>query len=140
MNELELAIREKVHSDVSTLAKEMDKSTMSLLNKKVIYIAGAYRADTEWGIFCNIRKAEKKALELWRQGWVVLCPHKNTEHFQGACDNRVWLDGCLEFVRRSDAIYMLNNWTTSEGSKEELKLAKELGLEIYFEEFLIGYA
>lgn len=100
---------------------------------KVIYLAGPYRANSEWGIYNNIRRAEAKALELWREGWVVLCPHKNTQNFQGSCPDRVWLDGCLELLKRCDAIYLLSNWQTSEGSKEEYKLAVELGLEIIIE-------
>jgi len=101
---------------------------------RVVYIAGAYRANTEWGIVQNIRKAEEKALELWGKGFVVLCPHKNTERFQGSLPDRVFLDGCLELLKRCDALYLLSNWKTSEGSKEEFKLAVKLGKEIILED------
>ncbi len=100
---------------------------------KVIYVAGKYRGKSEWEVFQNIRHAEKVSLDLWRKGWVVLTPHKNSEHFSGALPDKVWLDGCLELLRRCDAIMMLQNWTDSEGAKEEFRLAHELGKEIYYE-------
>lgn len=78
---------------------------------KVIYVAGKYKANIEWGLVENIRHAERIALELWRQGWAVICPHKNTAHFGGSLrgynTEREWLDGDLEILRRCDAIYML---------------------------------
>jgi hypothetical protein len=105
---------------------------------KVIYIAGKYRAKTEWELIENIRHAELAARRLWAEGWSVICPHKNTAHFGGLftdeqIDYETWINGDLELIRRSDAIYMLNNWGTSNGAKRELELAKELGKEIYYE-------
>lgn len=101
--------------------------------KKIIYVAGPYRAESEWALIQNIRRAEAKALELWRQNWVVICPHKNTERFSGALPDRVWLEGCLEILRRCDAIYLLKRWQESEGAKAELAEAQRLGLEVIFE-------
>ena len=57
------------------------------------YVAGPYRSDSGHGIYQNIRRAEKVALKLWRLGFSVICPHKNTEHFDGACPDDVWLAG-----------------------------------------------
>ncbi len=100
---------------------------------KVIFISGSYRNGSEWGIQENIRKAEDAAIRLWKLGWVVLCPHKNSANFGGVCDDSVWLDGYLELVRRSDAIYLLKGWHKSVGSRAERKLADELGIAIYEE-------
>jgi len=101
---------------------------------KVIYIAGKYRANSEWGLEENLRHAEDAAIRLWREGWAVICPHKNTAHFGGACPDDYWLKGDLEIVSRCDAIYMLNNWTHSKGAIKEYELAERLGKEIIFEE------
>jgi len=100
---------------------------------QLIYVAGRFRSDTHYQIHLNIIHAEARALDLWKQGWAVICPHLNTQNFQGECADDVWLNGCLEIVKRCDAIYMLKGWELSEGSKEELKLAQELGLEVYYE-------
>ena len=105
---------------------------------KVIYVAGKYNAPTEWELVLNIRHAETEARKLWKQGWAVICPHKNTAHFGGLLDDPIadrnmWLDGDLEMIRRCDAIYMIQGWEKSGGAVEELKLAKELDLEILYE-------
>lgn len=97
---------------------------------KVVYIAGSYRADTEWGLIENIRRAEEAAIMFWQMGWAVICPHKNTAHFGGLCDDEVWLEGDMEILRRCDAIYMCEGWHKSVGATAEYELAKELGLQI----------
>ena len=97
---------------------------------KVIYIAGAFRAKTQWGIMQNVRKAEDASLKLWKLGYAVICPHTMTQHFQNECPDEVWLDGCLELLRRCDAIYLVEGWQSSKGSLEEYKLAQFLGLVI----------
>lgn len=100
---------------------------------KLIFISGPYRSSSEWELIENIRHAEAAAIKLWQQGWVVICPHKNTSHFGGLADDNVWLEGDMEILTRCDAIYMLNTWEASEGAKAELAIAKEMELEIYYE-------
>ena len=100
---------------------------------KIIFVSGPYRAKTEWELVGNIRRAEAAAIKLWREGWAVICPHKNSALFGGACNDSIWLEGDLEMLRRCDAIYMLRCWSTSEGAIKELALAENLGLEIYWQ-------
>ncbi len=100
---------------------------------KVIYVAGCYRASCENDLFENIIKARTKARQLWHEGWSVICPHTNSMFMGDKEDGQLFLDGCLELVRRSDAIYMLKGWEHSKGSKAELELAKSLGKQIYYE-------
>lgn len=100
---------------------------------KIIYVAGKYRAGSEWELVENIRHAEKEAIKLWQQGWAVICPHKNTAHFGGLAPDIRWLEGDLEFIKRCDAIYMLKGWRDSVGAVEEHRVAREAGLEIYYE-------
>ena len=100
---------------------------------KIIYIAGAYRNSTEWGLVENIRHAEREAIKLWQENWVVICPHKNTAHFGGLCPDNTWLEGDLEILRRCDAVYMLRGFRSSLGAMAEHKLAIELGKEIIYE-------
>ena len=95
---------------------------------KVIYIAGAFRAKTQWGIMLNVRKAEDASLRFWKLGYAVICPHTMTQHFQNECPDEVWLKGCIELLKRCDAIYLVDGWQNSEGSLDELKVARELGL------------
>ena len=102
--------------------------------KGVVYIAGPFRAKTQWGIMQNVRNAEDASLRLWKQGYAVICPHTMTQHFQNECPDDIWLKGCIELLKRCDAIYLVHGWRDSEGSIEELKIAKELGLTIMYDE------
>uniref|UniRef100_A0A6M3LAX0 DUF4406 domain-containing protein n=1 Tax=viral metagenome TaxID=1070528 RepID=A0A6M3LAX0_9ZZZZ len=105
---------------------------------KVIYVAGKYTSSSEWGLYQNIHHAREVAHRLWDEGWAVICPHSNTSFFGGEyanhhIDREIWIKGDLEILSRCDAIYMLNNWQKSRGAIDELKLAEELGLEVYYE-------
>ena len=98
---------------------------------KLVYVVGPYRGSGQWQIFQNIRRAEALALQVWQMGAACICPHKNTESFNGAAPDRVWLDGDLEMVRRCDAILCVPGWESSSGSLGEVALAKQLGLPIF---------
>jgi hypothetical protein len=89
---------------------------------KVIYIAGPYRAPTEWLVMQNICRAEDAALFVWQNGGVALCPHKNSAHFGGALNEStddVWLRGGLELMHRCDAVWLIHGWQDSSGSCAE---------------------
>lgn len=100
---------------------------------RVIFISGAYRADTKADICRNIKKAREVAIKLWQDGWAVICPHSNTALFDGEADDSVWLKGDLEILSRCDAIYMMANWDKSKGARDELIFAQNEGIEVYFE-------
>ncbi len=100
--------------------------------QQVAYVVGPFRAESHWEIEQNIRRAEAYALELWLQGYAVICPHTNTRFYQGAAPDEVWLTGDLEILSRCDIIAMLLGWEKSSGSVDELKKARECGLlEMY---------
>ena len=96
---------------------------------EVVFISGKYRGDIE----INIAYAKRAAKKLWQQGYIVICPHLNTAHFDGICADNIWLQGYLEILTRCDSIFMLKNWQESEGAKAELALAQKLGKRIYWE-------
>lgn len=99
----------------------------------VAYIAGPYRSANGKTVLENIRAAEQLAIKWWRAGFAVICPHLNTAFFDGLCDDAVWLEGDLEFVRRSDVVVMASGWRASRGAVIEHDLAKELGKKIVYE-------
>jgi len=99
---------------------------------KVVYIAGPFRADNAWEIEQNVRRAEELSLEVWRLGFVALCPHTNTRFFQGAADDDVWLRGYLELVVRSDAVLVVQGWENSSGAQAEAKLAAVHNIPIFY--------
>ena len=100
---------------------------------KLLFVAGPYRSSSEWETLQNIRQAESLALQLWKMGFSVICPHKNTEWFGGAAPDEVWLEGALEMVRRCDAVVCTPGWEQSEGARGETAVAKSLGIPVFFD-------
>jgi hypothetical protein len=98
---------------------------------KVVYVAGPYRAKTEYGVLLNIQKAERLALRVWLAGAACICPHKNTAFFGGAAHDDVWLQGDLEMIRRCDAIVCTEGWETSVGATGEVALARSLNIPVF---------
>jgi len=98
---------------------------------KVIYIAGPYRAPSEWQVVQNIRRAEALALAVWQMGAACICPHKNTALLGGAADDSVWLEGDLELLRRCDAVLCMPDWQASAGARGEVDLARRMNMPVF---------
>ena len=101
----------------------------------VIYLSGKYNSDTFDGITENIMFARKVAVNLWEQGYAVLCPHMNTAHFEVDTTKVTyddWLKGDLEMLLRCDAIIMLPEWEKSSGAKMEKKLAEKYEIPVFY--------
>ena len=97
----------------------------------VVYCAGPFRSPHAWGITANIFTAAQWSLEVWRAGFVALCPHLNTAPFQGSLPDEVWLDGDLELVKRSDAVLLLPRWEESAGARSEKAFAEDQGIPCF---------
>ncbi len=98
---------------------------------RVIYLAAPFRALTPWRIAENVRRAERLALSVWKLGAACLCPHGNTQHFQGECPDQVWLDGDLELMGRCDAVLMGEGWEDSIGAMWEREVALKGGMPVF---------
>lgn len=97
----------------------------------LIYIIGPFRASNSWDMECNIRKAEEMSLQLWREGFAVVCPHTNTRFFQGAAPVENFLDGDKEILKRCDAALCIDGWKGSVGSICEVNYAKQKGIKCF---------
>jgi len=103
---------------------------------KIIYISGPISNclpegyDELHGRQLNVLNASQVARRCIAAGWAVICPHKNTSMFYDIPWKET-IDMDLELVRRSDAILMIGKWQLSPGALKEMKLAQELGKEIY---------
>jgi len=100
---------------------------------EVVFISGKYRGNGYDEISKNIDKARQASIDLWKQGYAVICPHMNTAHFDGVCSDDVWLNGDIEILKRCDIVYFLDNWKESIGSKEEYNVAKRFGIRMMFQ-------
>lgn len=100
---------------------------------KVVYVSGKYRDSRgPWYVGKNIQRAENVAMELWKLGFAVICPHKNTAFFEGPLDDPVIMKGDCELVRRSDALVVIPGWEDSLGTKEEWQTAQEANKPIFY--------
>lgn len=97
----------------------------------VIYVAGVYRAETEWQVIENIRDAEHIAQEVWKRKMVAICPHLNTSHWGGILPDDVWLKGYLTLLQRCDALITVYNWKTSTGAQAEVAFAKAHSIPVF---------
>ena len=110
---------------------------------RIAYVSGPYRADDIEGVQDNIYHARKVAVELWKMGFAVICPHTNTANFPngaGELDKNKqdikYIEGDLAFISRlhsgKDVIVMLPGWVNSDGSGQELDCAKHLSIKDYY--------
>lgn len=99
---------------------------------KVVYVAGPYSADTEYGVKLNIAKAEAAAIKIWQTGSAAaICPHLNTAHWGGILTHQEFIQGDLEIINRCDAVLMLDGWKSSKGAVQEFKHAKFTGRLVF---------
>ena len=105
-------------------------------NMKVISLAGPDTAPTTHGITVNIARARRYAIELWKEGWAVICPHMNSAHLGGALIPETrFLRGGLLMLTRCDAMAVMPNYEYSMGTLAEITQAEMLGIDIiYLEE------
>ena len=99
---------------------------------EVAFISGPYRAKTIRGIRRNIAAAESVALEYWGKGYAVICPHTNCALMDGEAPDKVFLDGDMELLKRSDLCVMMRGWEKSEGAKAEHRFAKMNGIKVVY--------
>jgi len=105
---------------------------------KLVYLAGAYRSSTIHGTVENIRRAEAVAIELWKRGYAVICPHMNSALLDGVVDDSVFLAGGIEMLKRCDILVMMDGWEDSKGSNAELEEALRIpGLLIEYAKDLL---
>jgi hypothetical protein len=99
---------------------------------KLIFISGPFRSinhngkSNAWGVQCNVMTAMALALEVWKLGHVAVCPHANSMFFQDAdgVEDKIWLDGYLELLKKCDALITTNNWMASSGTRAEVGCAR----------------
>ena len=101
--------------------------------KKMLYVAGKYSGD----IKKNISNAEEISINLIRNGFHVLTPHKNTsgyEKYEGdGISYETWICMDLDLLSRCDAIYVMKNSSNSKGVQQEIEFATENAIPIIYE-------
>jgi nucleoside 2-deoxyribosyltransferase len=95
----------------------------------LIYISGPY---TNGVIAKNIDEAEAVAVQLMRNGFDVICPHKNTAFYEKYEDipYKKFIEMDLNILERCDAIYMMPTWRNSKGAMIEMQHALDKGIPV----------
>lgn len=102
---------------------------------RLVYVAGPYRAATEYAVACNVHRAAAVAAELlYAHGYAVVCPHSMShgwERHQCYTNDRT-LEHCCAIVRRCDAVLVVGAWMTSSGTLQEIEAALAAGVPVYY--------
>jgi len=95
---------------------------------QLAYVAGPYTGANHNEVHENIENARRVAVELWRLGYAVICPHLNSAFMSGVVDESVFYAGGIEMLRRCDLVVLVGKWEESTGTMREIDEAKERGI------------
>lgn len=98
---------------------------------KLIYVAGAYRAKTDWRRQLNIVKAKVVGLQLLKKGYVPIIPHSMYANFDGECQDEVFLEADLTLLRVCEGVVLVPGWEESAGVEAELKEARSRQMPVF---------
>lgn len=98
---------------------------------RLVYVAGPFRSLTPEGVEDNIRRAEAIGLEVARLGASPVIPHANTRSLHNHIDEGFMLEATLELMRRCDALVLVEGWSESQGTRDEMCEAHFLGLPVF---------
>lgn len=95
-----------------------------------VYIAGPFRGATPWVVEENIRRAERLALTVAREGDCPVCPHTMWRYFDRALPDEFWLRAALMLMETCEGLRVVSGWEGSSGTKREIELAREAGMYV----------
>lgn len=98
---------------------------------KLVYIAGSYRAPTEYEVLKNIERARNVGLYVRKCGACAFVPHSNSAFLGGALPDEFFLAEGLEILSRCDAMVLVQGWETSAGTRAEIAEAERLGIPVF---------
>jgi hypothetical protein len=95
-----------------------------------IYISGKITGLPMEEVIEKFNNCEK---QLQEEGFITFNPIKISPY----SEEKTWEDymvSDIEALFKCDAIYMMLDWGQSKGARIEYQIAKEMGIQIYFEE------
>lgn len=100
---------------------------------KLIFICGPYTAATHLEREGNILRAREAGAKVAALGAYPFIPHSNTAHLDAPPEygEALFYDGCLELLRRSDALFMLEGWERAAGAVREREEALMLEIPVF---------
>ena len=97
------------------------------MNTPLLYVAGPYSANGIYTEQDHIYQAEQVCIQLIKQGFHVISPHKNTSGYEKYEDDNItfdtWIEMDLNILKRCDGIYLFGDYENSNGAMIELNCA-----------------
>lgn len=102
--------------------------------RPVAYLSGPitpheYGPSERWN---NIMRARDYAIELWKVGFSVICPHLNTMFMDGQLEYGEFLDGDFAQILRSDLVIRMPGAQRSSGTAAEIEFAQRNNIPIQY--------
>ncbi len=105
------------------------------MNIPLLYVAGPYSANETYSEQDHIKRAEQASIQLIKQGFHVITPHKNTDGYEKYEDGNItfdtWIEMDLNILKRCDGIYLFGEYKKSRGSMIELNCALENNIPVF---------
>lgn len=99
--------------------------------KPIVYLAGPYRDDRGYfHVLENIHTATSISADLWKMGYVVISPHRNTGLLEGAVPEEQLIEGLLSLVDVSHIVVVFGDWKRSHGTMNEIRRAINLRIPV----------
>ena len=99
-----------------------------------VYVAGKYNDVSKKEIEKNIRKAETVAKKIASEGIFVYVPHMATAHWDNVNSYEYFTDLHMDFVKNwATDILVIEGWKNSKGTITEIRIAEEMGLNIWYD-------
>ena len=103
---------------------------------KIVYVSAPFVGDgTKKCIEENIKKAKEYANALASKSIGVFCPNAHDiqpVNFDLTKRQKFFYELDSEFLVRSNALVAIPGWQTSFGARNEVKIAEEMGLPIFY--------
>ena len=102
---------------------------------KTIYVAGPFRAEDGWRLHSNILMAESAGMRIAHMGAVPIIPHSMFRHFDRTINDPFWLNATEELLIKCNALFCLPSFAQSAGSLNEVRLAREIRIPVFIDDF-----
>lgn len=105
---------------------------------KRVYVAGAYSSDNVLGVLDNIRKGMRVSTEILLQGYAPFVPWFDF-HFQlmlrenETLTVKDYYQYSLSWLEVADAVFVLEGWENSKGTKAEIERATQLDIPVFYD-------
>jgi nucleoside 2-deoxyribosyltransferase len=108
------------------------------MNTPLLYVAGPYSANETYSEQDHIKRAEQVSIQLIKQGFHVITPHKNTDGYEKYEDGNItfdtWIEMDLNILKRCDGIYLFGDYQNSTGAMVELSYAYDNNIPIFIDQ------